>query len=111
MKDVTPGGDIVEDEEEQEALNKQREVRSQFKFSMVGINSGETLNFLKDENLTAEVVNDRQIRFEEEVTSTTNSAITILQRMGYKLQSCQGPAYWKYNGKTLNELRNEMEES
>ena len=111
VNNVTPKKDIVEDEIEREALRKQNERRSNFKFSIVGIEAGAILTYTKDENLTAEVVNDRQIRFEDKVTSISNATRIIEQRNGSQIHSFAGPMYWLYNGKTLSELRNEIENS
>ena len=45
-EDVTPKDDVVENESDRAALNKERN-RNRFNFSQIGINPGETLNLKK----------------------------------------------------------------
>tara|TARA_Y100001934_G_C11970077_1_gene593608 strand:+ start:96 stop:704 length:609 start_codon:yes stop_codon:yes gene_type:complete len=108
-KDITPNEDIVEDSSDLNALNHEKEIRSRFKFSMVNIPPNSILKFSKDETITAKVVDDFQIEFENQITSTSASARTILNRMGYKGTAYQGTLYWNYEGETLLARRQRME--
>ena len=108
-KDITPNEDIVEDSSDLNALNHEKEIRSKFKFSMVNIPPNSILKFSKDETITAKVVDDFQIEFENQITSTSASARTILNRMGYKGTAYQGTLYWNYEGETLLARRQRME--
>jgi hypothetical protein len=72
---------------------------------------GATLQFVKNETITAEVLDDRTIRFEGVQTSTSNAAKILLHRMGGKLSAAQGPLYWMYDGETLAERRMRLETS
>ena len=103
IKDETPTIEIVEDQVELEALQREQSRRSNFRFSNVGIPFGATLSFVKDETLTAVVVDDRTIEFEGTMTSTSNAAKILLHRMGGTLSAAQGPLYWMYDGETLAE--------
>ena len=77
---------------------------------MIDIQPGTILQFKKDNSITCEVVDDTKVRFRNEVTSLSGSANTILLEMGYDWGGAvQGPIWWMYNGKTLNELRREYE--
>ena len=107
--DITPNANIVEDSSDLNALNHEKEIRSKFKFSMVNIPPNSTLQFSKDETITAKVIDDFQIEFENQITSTSASARTILNRMGYKGTAYQGTHYWSYEGETLLERRLRME--
>ena len=108
-KDITPNDDIVDDKSDLNALNKEKEIRSRFKFSMVSIPPNSTLLFSKDETITATVVDDFQINFENQITSTSASAKIILHRMGYKGPAYQGTLYWNYEGESLLARRQRME--
>ena len=109
--EVTPGNDFVEDNEEQEAQNREQTRGARFKFSKVGIEIGATLSFARNENITAVVANDRQVNFEGQTTSLTQSALTILNRdFGWNAQSVAGPVYWLYDGETLSERRARLED-
>ena len=109
IKDETPTIEIVEDQVELEALQREQSRRSNFRFSSVGIPVGATLSFVKDENITAMVVDDKTIEFEGVKTSTSNAARILLHRMGGTLSAAQGPLYWMYDSETLAERRMRLE--
>ena len=108
-ENVTPKEDIVENQEEKQALDEARKLRKRFNFSMLDIKPGEILKFKKDNSIICEVHDETQVKFRDKVTSLSNSADIILKEMGYEWLSVQGPRWWVYEGKTLSELRNERE--
>ena len=108
-ENVTPKDDIVESQEEKQALDEARKLRTRFNFSMLHIKPGEILKFKKDNSIVCEVHDETQVKFRDKVTSLSNSADIILKEMGYEWLSVQGPRWWVYEGKTLSELRNERE--
>ena len=108
-ENVTPKEDIVENNEEKQALDEARKLRVKFNFKMLDINPGEILKFKKDNSITCEVYDDTQVKFRDKITSLSNSADIVLKDMGYDWTSVQGPRWWVYEGKTLSELRNERE--
>ena len=108
-KNVTPTTDIVETPQDQQALNRARDNRKRFNFQMIDINPGEILKFKKDETITCEVQDDNKVKFREEITSLSNSADIILREMGYDWTSVDGPRWWMYRGKTLRDIRSEIE--
>ena len=101
--DVTPKGDVVESESDRVALNKERN-RNRFNFDEAGIDAGEILEFKKDPSITAKVLDNGQIDFRGTRTSLSQSALTIVQEMGYKWNKIAGPQFWMYKGKTLYEI-------
>jgi hypothetical protein len=110
IRDVTPSEDIVEDEDERQALDRERTIRSRFNFSMVKIPVGSILHFYSDESITARVVDDRNIEFEGEVQSLTKASRTLLLRDNPERNPhTQGPKYWNYEGEDLVERRLRME--
>ena len=108
-ENVTPKEDIVENQEEKQALDEARKLRKRFNFSMLDIKPGEILKFKKDNSIICEVHDETQVKFRDKITSLSNSADIILKEMGYEWLSVQGPRWWVYEGKTLSELRNERE--
>ncbi len=110
LKEVTLKDDVAEDQSESEALEHETSRRSKFKFSTVEIKPSSILTFARDENITAEVVNDHRIKFEGRETSLSAAAAKILKRLGGSGKGVAGPEYWMYEGKILSELRLEMEE-
>ncbi|MFA7151505.1 MAG: GIY-YIG nuclease family protein [Candidatus Paceibacterota bacterium] len=109
-KDVTPGKDFVETEEDQRALDKARQRKSVFRFSLVGIPVGATLKFTRDPNIICIVVDDRKVSFEGEMVSLSSAADLALRKVGIAWKSVQGPVYWEYDGETLDEMRTRIEE-
>jgi hypothetical protein len=109
-QEITPSRDFVEDADEQQSLNKERTRRSNFTFSSVGIPVGSTLHFVRDENITVEVVDDRNVDFEGKVTSLSQSSLTLLTRdYGWKASTVAGPQFWVYENETLSERRCRLE--
>tara|TARA_B100000963_G_C22638977_1_gene679290 strand:- start:7314 stop:7922 length:609 start_codon:yes stop_codon:yes gene_type:complete len=108
-KDVTPKEDIVETPQDKQALDKARKQRKRFNFDMIDIKPGTILNFVKDNTISCEVVDDTKVKFRDNVTSLSNAADTILREMGYDWQGVRGPLWWSYNGKKLEDLRFERE--
>jgi hypothetical protein len=108
-EDVTPREDIVEDADDQAALNRARTIRSAFNFKMVEILPGTELTFTKDHSITCVVIDNKKVEFENEITSLTAAALTIVNRMGYTWTKIAGPQYWEFDGETLSERRNRME--
>ncbi|TCK31050.1 T5orf172 domain-containing protein [Ancylobacter aquaticus] len=105
LREVTPGADVITEIGDQEALNQARRRRSHFRFSMLNISPGSELVSVFDDNITASVKDDRWIIFRGEEDSLSNSALTIAHEKGRMWPSVAGPSYWKYEGKTLEQLR------
>lgn len=91
-------------EEEREVAEAAEAVRlGAFRFSLCGIKPGEILNFVRDPSKTAEVVDDKRVRYDDYTTSLSRLAKDLL---GSKY-AVQGPKYFTYKGKLLTELRGE----
>tara|TARA_B100001093_G_scaffold466549_1_gene485038 strand:- start:322 stop:897 length:576 start_codon:yes stop_codon:yes gene_type:complete len=108
-KNVTPKEDIVETPQDKQALENARKNRKRFNFDMIDIKPGTVLNFVKDNTITCEVVDDTKVKFRDNVTSLSNAADSILREMGYDWQGVRGPLWWTFNGKKLEDLRFERE--
>ena len=105
IEDITPRKDFVETKEDQDALNEARTRRSKFSFSLVDIPVGSELEFSRDENIKAKVVDNNSIEYNSETTSLSTSAQKIL---GYDY-GVAGTDYWMYDGETLDERRRRIE--
>ena len=103
LKRMKPTGHEVLDEQIAEE-NKENAKKPPFRFSMVGIKPGDKVIFTKDKNVVATVVDDRHIEYNGETTSLSGLAEKLLHKL-----SLQGTLYFTFNGKTLNDLRAEME--
>ena len=103
LKRIKPEEHEVEDIKIAEEAEKAYR-RGPFTFSSVGINPGETISFVPDCSITATVVDDKHIRIGETVTSLSGAAKSILHK-----NALQGPKYWSYNGRILDDIRTEKE--
>ena len=101
---------VVEDEEDERALNEARKRRGRFNFKIVGIPPGSILSLAKDETITCEVVDNRKVSFDGEIMSLSNAALAAVHSLGYTWKAVSGPEYWQFEGQTLDELRKEIEE-
>lgn len=108
IENITPKRDIVENKEDQDALEAARKIRSKFNFEMVKIPVGAQLYFSRDENIKAKVVDTHtanSIEFNGKTTSLSRSAQKIL---GFQY-GVAGTDYWMYDGETLDERRRRIE--
>ena len=103
LKRIKPEGHEVEDIKIAEEAEKAYR-RGPFTFSSVGINPGEIISFVPDCSITATVVDDKHIQLGDTVTSLSGAAKSILHK-----NALQGPKYWTYKGKILDDIRTENE--
>jgi len=108
IENLTPKRDIVENKEDQDALDAARKIRSRFNFEMVKIPVGAELYFSRDENIKSKVIDTHaanSIEFNGKKTSLSRSAQKIL---GYQY-GVAGTDYWMFDGETLDERRRRLE--
>ena len=107
LEDVTPSRDVgVETKEDAVAIESARKNRSAFNFKMVNISEGSVLNFYRDKKITCQVASDQKhVIFEGKEMSLSSAA---KQALGSKYL-VQGPAYWMYKDKILDEIRINLE--
>jgi len=108
-EDVTPKADLIESEDDQQALDKAKKIRANFNFKMVDIPIGAVLDFSRDPEAKCTVIDNRSIEFEGEITSLSKSALTIMHRQGYTWKALAGTEFWEFEGETLAERRLRME--
>lgn len=111
LEDVTPREDVVDDADDQAALNKARSVRGAFNFRLADVPPEAVLTFSKDASITATVVDEKRIEFEGELTSLSAAALKIVHRMGYTWPQIAGPSYWEFEGESLSARRDRLESS
>ena len=95
--------------EEKEALEKIKARRPRLRLNAIGISSGDTLSFSRDETVTATVLPDNKIEFEGKETSLSAAALEVLTRMGYSTPTAAGSNYWMFDGELLDERRRRVE--
>ena len=107
--DVTPKGDIAEDEEGVKALEKAtRKPRKTYKLSDAGLKVGDIINYANNEQITAQVVSEKKVLFEGEEASLSKSALTLLNRDGYTWRTVNGWQFWMFENETIAERLERM---
>ena len=102
--------DVIEANEDENHSGSNGERRNRFKFSMCGIDSGETIVF-DPLNLPVKVINDDSVEFEGEVYKLSPFVRTFMPEARRNSSgSYQGPKYFSYKGKILDEIRKEKED-
>lgn len=113
LREVTPDEDIVDSPEEQKSLDRERSRRPAFTFSMVNLEKGAEITFLRDKTLKATVAGEKTVDFEEErdVPFYQVTLRILRDRLGKEWSSVRPSDLWEYEGKTLTDRRLEMEEA
>ena len=92
------------DREEAEKAQKDKQQRPPFKFSMIGMKTGDKIYYKKNKNVIAIVVDDSHVKYGD-ITYSISSLAKELEKSSYPVQ---GPIFFTdVNGKTLDTLRTE----
>jgi hypothetical protein len=110
IKEVTPGVELFTEADDEEALEQAKKRRAVFNFATVGIKPGTVLQSVFDETITCTVKGNRWVEFRGKEESLSSSALEIAHEKGHPWAAVAGPDYWKFEGKTLSELREEKAE-
>ena len=109
VEDVTNQGqiDTSTGNEDTVSVNRATARAERLNFEMLDIQVGEILEFVKDPEITCRVVNQKPARVEYE------GEIMFLSVAAQKAMNSnwglQGSQYWMYGGRTLQEIREQME--
>ena len=105
--DVTPGNPVAEPEEAL-ALEQAKARRKNIKLSAIGIFPGAVLNFSRDENIHATVVDGNKVLYQGEALSLSAAALKVLHSLDYKTQAASGSEYWIFEDELLDERRKRL---
>ncbi len=105
LKNVTPGVELFAEAGDEEALADAKKRRAAFNFKIIGIKPGTVLQSVFDDMITCAVTGDRSVEFRGKEESLSSSALIVAHEKGFGWSTIAGPQYWKYEGKTLSELR------
>ena len=84
--------------------------RAPFRFSMVNIQIGEAVVFTP-KNIKVKVASDNQVEYEGRIYKLSPFTAAFLpDEMRNASDAYQGPKYFTYNGRSLDELRKELED-
>jgi len=108
IENITPRKDLIESKEDREAHEEALERRGRFNFELAKIPLGAEIYFSRDENEKAKVVDlhsAKSIEYNGTKTSLSTSAQEILG-VSYGVA---GTDYWMFDGETLDERRQRIE--
>ena len=94
------------DKEEAKRAQSDRQQRPPFRFSIVGMKSGDKIYYKKNKDVVAIIIDDSHVKYGE----TTYSLSALARELEKSKYPLQGPIYFTdKNGKTLDQLRIEKE--
>ena len=106
LKRLTPEGhEILDDEIANDVKENAR--RGPFRFSEVGIKTGEKIVYIEDTSIQPVVVDDRHIEWNNQTTSLS----ALAQQLKNFNHAVQGTLWFTYKGVKLTDLRDQMERS
>ncbi len=108
FKEVMVGDSQVEPDQKA-ALDKAKARRPRLKLSALDIVPGDILVLSRDEEITAQVVEDGNVLFAGETMSLSAAALQALHSLGYTTPAASVPGYWMFEGELLDERRRRME--
>lgn len=104
-------GDL--DKEAKDALRKAKKRRDRFSFKMVDIPVGSELYFYKENDQGEQIIcttdSNNKVAYEGELMSLSASAQQVISQLGFNWSTISGPAWWCFDGETLDERRQRFE--
>jgi len=94
-----------------EAVTREETRRERLKLSRIGIPAGSTLLFTRDNSITCTTLDSDKVLYNGQEKSLSAAALEILKAgYDYRSNSANGSVYWMYDGKTLDERRQHLEQ-
>lgn len=84
--------------------------RPPFKFSMIGLKSGDVVYF-EHGGIPVTVVSENTVAYDSEIYTLSRFCKHFMPDEGSENREYQGPAHFLYNGRTLDDIRKEKDES
>lgn len=109
IEDVTPKSGLIGTDDDSIAIKKLEKRASRFNFKMVGIAKNTVLHFKRDDEITCRVIDNHRVNYLNEEMSLSAAALAVLKKRGFDWKAAQGAQFWTYEGQTLIELRQQME--
>lgn len=105
LKLMTPSEEERADEQTAQEIDTERSERqSNFSFGKCQIPVGDRIEYCNDPDITAKVVDDRNVEYRGEIMSLT----ALAKLLTGKKYSIAGPRFFKYHGEWLNDIRHRM---
>ena len=104
-KMIDDSGDEIE-----EKIPTTRRTGKRFSFNSIGIPVGTELTFTRNEDIKCTVIPDDKVEYENKEYSLSGLADKLLRELGYDWKSVQGSSFFEFNGKTLYQLKKDIED-
>ena len=85
--------------------------RPHFVFSMCGLKPGDMITFVRDKSKTATIIDEKHVLYNSKTYTLSGLALELLNEINgtHDTHGVRGSLYFEYQGKTLQELREERE--
>ena len=93
-----------------DANTQKKSRRTPFRFSMIGIKSGETITFAPTK-IEVKVVSDKEIEYKGNTYTLSGFCKVFMPVEDSENKEYQGPAHFTFQGKTLDEIRKGKEKA
>jgi len=111
IKEIKLGDEIFETTEEKSEVESAKR-RARFRLSMIGVKPGTVLQLFRDPTIICTTVDEEnKVSFKGDVTSLSDAALQAVQSKGIEWPTVSGPWEWAYQGKRLDEIRREIEQT
>jgi hypothetical protein len=111
IKEVKLGEDAIFENNEVKAEVEAAKRRSRFRLSMIGVAPGTELQLAKDPAIICTTVDDtNKVNYLGDITSLSDAALQAHKALGDEWPAVSGPWAWTYQGKRLDDLRQEIED-
>ncbi len=96
----------VNKEKEFDVVSAVRKQGALFSFYKKGIDDGSLINFTSDNSITAKVVSEREVEYDNQIWKLSPLTYKVFENMNKlnKSGAYQGANYWQYNGVKLKDL-------
>lgn len=105
-KMIDDTGTEIEDE-----ITPSRRTGKRFSFASINVPVGTELIFTRNENIKCTVIPDDKVEYENKQYSLSGLADKLLRELGYNWKSVQGSNFFEYNGKTLYQIKKDLEDN
>ena len=99
--------DEIEDDltqDDKDAVKKAKPRRPSLNFHEMGLQDGDTLVFVEDTSITAEIISAKKVRCGAEDEISLTALTSKLRNLSY---ACQPTPWWTFNGRNLSEIYDE----
>ena len=94
----------------EEKIPATRRTGKRFSFNSIGIPVGTELTFTRNEDIKCTVIPDDKVEYENKEYSLSGLADKLLRELGYDWKSVQGSCFFEFNGKTLYQIKKDIED-